>query len=64
MRCALCGCELKGFADGEMIERRVTVKVGPGAASRGTRTTERVLVCRDDDGCGKRRAENEKKAGA
>ena len=29
MICALCGCELRGFADGEMVERRVT-PIGDG----------------------------------
>lgn len=49
--CALCGCELRGFADGVMVARRVST---PHAkASR-----EKVLVCKDDDACGARREES------
>ena len=59
MICAICGCALRGFADGEMVERRVAAAV-TGASQAGTRN-EKVLVCRDDDACGARRLENERR---
>ena len=59
MICAICGCPLRGFADGEMVERRVTAP--PGTAKRIVSRNEKVLVCRDDDACGARRLANERR---
>jgi hypothetical protein len=53
MKCALCETELKGFADGVMVERRVR--------REKLWRVEKVLVCRDDDECGNRRRESNTK---
>jgi hypothetical protein len=63
MICALCGCELRGFADGVMVERLVPREERFPLGSKLSRT-ERVLVCRDDDDCGARRIEAEQKRNA
>ena len=60
MICALCACELRGFADGEMVERHVTPPA-TGTARRAGPRNEKMLVCREDDACGRRRLENERR---
>jgi hypothetical protein len=58
--CALCGCELKGFSDGVMVEMRLGT-YWRGFPGQTKNAKQKVLVCRDDDACGKRRLEAEQK---
>jgi hypothetical protein len=63
MICALCGCELRGFADGVMVEMRLGT-YWRGLPGQPKNAKQKVLVCADDDACGKRRLESEAKRDA